>query len=222
MATETPAEPRLDTAGGTNYRRAGQSGAEGRAVSARDGYPRNPPLIPGCAPLFAILHPIAIVKHFLCKLHRLLLLFTGVLTTGGLHSQTPDDFNPGANSNIYPLAVQTDGRILVGGLFHHAGRVAAQPHRAAQQRSRHLQPGGKREQPDRLAARRFGRGSRTGHFLELERQRMGESRQPHAGERRLARDRPVAAAKRMDSSERQNERRCLQWWFLGRRAGVRS
>jgi hypothetical protein len=50
MATETPAEPRLDTAGGTNYRRAGQSGAEGRAVSARDGHPRNPPLIPGCAP----------------------------------------------------------------------------------------------------------------------------------------------------------------------------
>ena len=117
MATETPAEPRLDTAGGTYYHHVGQSGAEGRAVSARDGHHRNPPLIPGWAPLFAILHPIAIVKHFLCKLHRLFLLIIGVLATGGLHSQIPDDFNPGANSNIYPLAVQEDGKILVGRYF---------------------------------------------------------------------------------------------------------
>ena len=35
-----------------------------------------------------------------------------------VHSQTADDFNPGANSTVYSLAVQADGKILVGGGFN--------------------------------------------------------------------------------------------------------
>jgi uncharacterized delta-60 repeat protein len=33
------------------------------------------------------------------------------------HSQTADSFNPGANSNVWALAVQTNGNVLVGGDF---------------------------------------------------------------------------------------------------------
>src|SRR6266849_6459360 len=32
-------------------------------------------------------------------------------------SPLPDSFNPGANTNVYSLAVQADGKILVGGAF---------------------------------------------------------------------------------------------------------
>ena len=32
-------------------------------------------------------------------------------------SPLPDSFNPGANNNVFSLAVQADGKILVGGSF---------------------------------------------------------------------------------------------------------
>jgi uncharacterized delta-60 repeat protein len=35
----------------------------------------------------------------------------------GVNLATPDSFNPGASSSVYSLAVQTDGKILVGGSF---------------------------------------------------------------------------------------------------------
>jgi uncharacterized delta-60 repeat protein len=34
-----------------------------------------------------------------------------------LYSQTADDFNPGANATVYTAAIQTDGKIVVGGDF---------------------------------------------------------------------------------------------------------
>ncbi|NMD19448.1 MAG: hypothetical protein GYA76_04080 [Verrucomicrobia bacterium] len=36
-----------------------------------------------------------------------------------VHSQTPpaDNFNPGADGTVYALAVQPDGKVLVGGAF---------------------------------------------------------------------------------------------------------
>jgi len=37
---------------------------------------------------------------------------------------TPDDFNPGADSGIYALAVQADGKVLVGGAFTQLGGTA--------------------------------------------------------------------------------------------------
>ena len=58
-------------------------------------------------------------------------------------------FNPVAGGVSYPavlsLAVQADGKILVGGCFHHAGRADAQPHWPAECRwhaGQHLQSGG--------------------------------------------------------------------------------
>ena len=42
-----------------------------------------------------------------------------------------DSFNPNANARVYSIAVQTDGKILVGGSFQQHRRSAAQPHRPA-------------------------------------------------------------------------------------------
>ncbi|MGA2657659.1 MAG: delta-60 repeat domain-containing protein, partial [Verrucomicrobiota bacterium] len=36
-------------------------------------------------------------------------------------SQTADSFNPGANSNVLAIAIQTDGKVLVGGDFTSIG-----------------------------------------------------------------------------------------------------
>ena len=43
-------------------------------------------------------------------------------------------FNPGVNVNVYALAVQPDGKILVGGNFSTLGGATAQRNRAAQRR----------------------------------------------------------------------------------------
>ena len=40
-------------------------------------------------------------------------------------------FNPNANGTVYSIAVQADGKILVGGVFHKHRRTDAQPHRPA-------------------------------------------------------------------------------------------
>jgi uncharacterized delta-60 repeat protein len=50
-----------------------------------------------------ILHPLVVV------------LLVGL--TQPLSSQTADEFNPGANATVYTAAIQTDGKILVGGDF---------------------------------------------------------------------------------------------------------
>ena len=42
-----------------------------------------------------------------------------------------DSFNPNANNIVFAIAVQTDGKILAGGLFHEHRRTDAQPHRPA-------------------------------------------------------------------------------------------
>lgn len=60
-------------------------------------------------------------------------LLAALTQLSAFHSQpasaqtpTPDDFNPGTDGIIYSLAVQTDGRLLVGGYFT---RLAGQPRR---------------------------------------------------------------------------------------------
>ena len=40
-------------------------------------------------------------------------------------------FNPNANGNVFAIAVQADGKILVGGVFDKHRRTDAQPHRPA-------------------------------------------------------------------------------------------
>ena len=47
-----------------------------------------------------------------------------------------DSFNPNANSSVESIAVQADGKILVGGLFTSIGGTDAQPHRPARCRDR--------------------------------------------------------------------------------------
>jgi uncharacterized delta-60 repeat protein len=42
----------------------------------------------------------------------------------GAQSQTPDNFNPGANGIVSALAVQPDGKIVVGGLFTQIGGLS--------------------------------------------------------------------------------------------------
>ena len=39
-------------------------------------------------------------------------------------AQSPDSFNPGANNAVYATAIQSDGRILVGGRFTTIGGAA--------------------------------------------------------------------------------------------------
>ena len=41
----------------------------------------------------------------------------GLALAAPSYSQTADSFNPGANSNVWALAVQTNGYVLVGGDF---------------------------------------------------------------------------------------------------------
>jgi uncharacterized delta-60 repeat protein len=53
-------------------------------------------------------------------IRHILLLFLTLLPFGLLHAQTPgtpDDFNPGADDWVYSLAVQPEGKTLVGGSF---------------------------------------------------------------------------------------------------------
>src|SRR2546425_659223 len=38
-----------------------------------------------------------------------------------VHSQTADSFNPSASDPIYGVALQPDGRIILGGYFHDLG-----------------------------------------------------------------------------------------------------
>src|SRR6187402_158783 len=53
---------------------------------------------------------------------RWLLFAVSILSSSGLlYSQSPDDFNPGADYLIDTLALQPDGRILVGGSFGTVG-----------------------------------------------------------------------------------------------------
>ena len=64
---------------------------------------------------------------------------TGTTTRNNIGRLNPDgtldtSFDPGANGNVNALAVQADGKILVGGQFHHPRRRRhrhhhAQPHR---------------------------------------------------------------------------------------------
>jgi uncharacterized delta-60 repeat protein len=51
------------------------------------------------------------------KLAIMFLSIIATLSPGLLQAQTPDDFNPVANSSVYTLAVQADGKILAGGNF---------------------------------------------------------------------------------------------------------
>ncbi len=54
----------------------------------------------------------------------LLLLLTIALQPGAVHAQSADDgFNPDANSTVYALAQQADGKIVVGGQFTTMGGV---------------------------------------------------------------------------------------------------
>src|SRR2546425_7576833 len=56
----------------------------------------------------------------------------GIILTCATHGQTVDSFNPGASGSVYALAVQPDGKIVIGGSFTslggvpraHIGRVA--------------------------------------------------------------------------------------------------
>jgi uncharacterized delta-60 repeat protein len=57
-------------------------------------------------------------------LQLLLLSILTLLPLGLLHCQTVDDFNPGADNRAYSLTAQTDGKVLVSGLFNTLG---AQP-----------------------------------------------------------------------------------------------
>ncbi len=41
-----------------------------------------------------------------------------------VRGQTPDDFNPGADSYVFTMAIQPDGKILVGGVFTSLGGQA--------------------------------------------------------------------------------------------------
>ena len=46
-----------------------------------------------------------------------------LLLCGSALAQTPsaDDFNPGADNDVYAIAVQPDGKILLGGSFTNMG-----------------------------------------------------------------------------------------------------
>ena len=73
-------------------------------------------------------------------------------------------FNPGANDDVYAVAVQPDGKILVGGDFTTLGGGGrhddAQPHRAAQRRRlarHHLQSGRERRHVSPWRCSRMGR-----------------------------------------------------------------
>ena len=58
----------------------------------------------------------ALLRSFFAVLLLALLLASPALAT------SPDDgFNPGADSHVYSLAVQADGKIVVGGIFNMLG-----------------------------------------------------------------------------------------------------
>src|ERR1051325_7733985 len=57
-----------------------------------------------------------------CITEPFLLLISSWLTFSQVaYSQTADAFNPGANHNVGPIAVQPDGKIVVGGDFDTLG-----------------------------------------------------------------------------------------------------
>ncbi|MCX6878653.1 MAG: choice-of-anchor D domain-containing protein [Verrucomicrobia bacterium] len=56
--------------------------------------------------------------------HFLLGFCAMLLSIPNSSAQTPDDFNPNVNSSVHSLAVQADGKILVGGYFGAVGGVA--------------------------------------------------------------------------------------------------
>src|SRR3974377_2182476 len=63
------------------------------------------------------------------RLHRLArslncAVFLWVAMIYSALSQTPDSFNPGPNNSVNALALQTDGKILVGGTFTNLGGQA--------------------------------------------------------------------------------------------------
>src|SRR3954464_5109244 len=51
--------------------------------------------------------------------HRILALLFGVVATSAVAEaqSAPDGFNPGANNQVNALAVQADGKVVVGGFF---------------------------------------------------------------------------------------------------------
>jgi uncharacterized delta-60 repeat protein len=55
--------------------------------------------------------------RFLGGLPTIILLAALTTAPTPVHSQTADDFNPGASGSVYSLAVQADGKILAGGRF---------------------------------------------------------------------------------------------------------
>ena len=69
------------------------------------------------APRQAIRLPRMIKAAWLMSLAIVTHLSVLAPPVGRAQSPVPDDFNPGANGSVYSLAVQADGRILVGGGF---------------------------------------------------------------------------------------------------------
>src|SRR5262245_26187927 len=49
--------------------------------------------------------------------HSLLVICSFILTLSANAAPTLDSFNPGANGSVWTMALQTDGKILVGGSF---------------------------------------------------------------------------------------------------------
>src|SRR6266851_2225096 len=59
------------------------------------------------------------------KLARATLTLIALSLAPQLYSQTADPFNPNPNDVVYSLAIQPDGKVLLGGFFSYIG---GQPH----------------------------------------------------------------------------------------------